>query len=137
MIKGIRFNKEITVAVENKVGALADISKTLSDSGINLDAVAGYASGNEAKIMIVADNAQGAQEVLRKSGYKSIKENEIVVVELENKPGALKYITQALAAEGLDIKHIYGTACACASGCPCRLVLSTSDNNKAMACLKK
>ena len=135
MIKTARSGKEIAVTVVNKIGVLADISKTLSEHGINLDAVSGYALGKEAKITFLADDAQRALDALKKSGYKSIKENEVLVLEIENKPGALKNITESLAAQGVDIKQIYGTACV--SGCPAKVVISTSDNNKALVCFRK
>jgi len=135
MIKTAKCAKEISVTVANKIGLLADISKILSERGMNLDAVSGYTLGKEAKITFLADDAQRALDALKKSGYKSIEEKEVVILEIENKPGALKNITEVLAAQGVDIKHIYGTACA--SGCPAKVVISTNDNNKALVCFRK
>ena len=136
MLKSAKLSKEISLAVANKVGILADISKLLLDAGVNIEAVAGYAAGNEAKIMLVTADVQKSMESLKKSSYaSSIKESEVLLVELENKPGALKLITAALASGGIDIKQIYGTACTC--GCPAKIVFSTSDNKKALALLNK
>ncbi|MFH0762422.1 MAG: ACT domain-containing protein [Candidatus Omnitrophota bacterium] len=130
-----KLSGEIAVTAANKVGVLADMSRLLSEAGINIEAAAGYAAGNEAKIMIVtADNA-AAVGALKNAGYASLKENEVVIVDLENKPGALKEITLTLASSGVDIKQLYGTACS--SGCPSRLVFSTSDNQKALEALKR
>lgn len=135
MLKGAQLGKEIVVTLVNKIGILADMSKLLADHGINIEAVAGYAVGNEAKIMLVTDDNLRASDALKKAGYKSLKENETVILELENKPGALKYITSKLASEGIDIKQVYGTACP--SGCPAKIVISTSDNEKAIVAFKK
>lgn len=129
-----QLSREIAVTVANKVGVLADISRLLSESGINIEAVAGYVLGSEAKLMVVAADNAAATEILKKAGYASLKENEVLVVDLENKPGALKEITVTLAASGVDIKQVYGTACS--SGCPSRIVFSTSDNQKAVEALK-
>ena len=135
MIKAVKICKEVVVTVVNKIGVLADMSDLLSRQGINIEAVAGYAVNSEAKIMlVVADNLK-AVNALKKSGYNSLKENDVIIVELENKPGALKVISAKLAAEGVDIKMIYGTVCS--AGCPAKIVLSTSDNNKAVGALKK
>ena len=130
----MKLGKELVVTMPNKVGILANISKILADHGINVEGVAGYAQNNEAEIMIVADDTLRAKEALQKSGYKSIKENEIVIVDLVNKPGALKEIGSKLASENIDLKYVYGTACP--SGCPARLVLATSDNAKAVVAMK-
>lgn len=135
MVKNAEMGKEILVTVANKIGILANMSKVLGDHGINIEGVAGYAQGSEAKIMIVTDDVLRAKEALVKAGYKSLKEKEVVVVDLINKPGALKSITAKLAEEKIDILYTYGTSCP--EGCPARLILSTSDNEKALVAIKK
>jgi hypothetical protein len=135
MIKTARLGKEIVLTVVNKIGILADMSKIISSHGINIEAVAGYATNNEAKIMMVTDDNLRAGDALKKAGYKSVKEEEVVIVELENKAGALKLVTSNLASEGIDIKHVYGTTCP--GGCPTKIVLSTSENEKALLIFKK
>jgi len=136
MIKAVRSAKEIAVTVVNKIGVLAEMSKILSSEGINIEAVAGYAADDQtAKIMLVAADSLKAVGALKKAGYNSLQEKEVVIVELENKTGALKLITAKLAAAEIDIKQIYGTTCA--AGCPASIVISTVDNEKALAALKK
>ena len=136
MIKSANLAKEIVVTMANKIGVLADISKLIADHGINIEAVAGYAQNdNNAKIMLVTEDNLRVSDALKKSGYKSLIESEVIVVELENKTGALKYLTAKLAAEGIDIKSIYGTTCT--ANCPARMVLSTVNNEKALVALKK
>ena len=134
MIKDVRLAKEILVSEKNKVGVLANISKILVDSGINIQGVAGYAVDKEAKIMLVTEDNLRAVEAIKKAGYKAVKESEVVMAELINKPGALKSFTAKLAAGGIDIKYAYGTICS--AGCPGRIVLSTSDNEKAVVLFK-
>lgn len=136
MLKGVRQGKEIKINVANKIGILSDMSKVIADYGINIEALAGYAMDDKtAEIILITDDNLRASEALKKSNYKSIKEADVVIVDLENKPGALKHITSALAAKDIDINYIYGTSCA--EGCPSRVVLSTSDNQKALLVLKK
>ena len=135
MIKDANLGKELVVTAENKVGILAKMSKMLADHGINIEGVAGYtAENNQAKIMIVAEDTLRAKEALQKAGYNNMKENEVVVVDLENSPGALKSITAKLAAESIDIRYMYGTACP--SGCPARIILATNNNEKAVVLFK-
>ena len=134
MLKDVNLGKELVVSLPNKVGILADISKILADHGINIEGVAGYAQGTDAKIMIVAEDTLRAKEALLKGGYKAVKESEVLVLDLENKPGALKVITAKLAKDGIDIRYAYGTACP--SGCPARLIIATSANEKALVSLK-
>ena len=138
MLRNVQLGKELVISVSNKIGVLADISKILADHGLNILAVAGYAEVNlpdAARIMVTCDDNLRAQDALRKSGYSNIKEREVVMVDVENKVGALKMITGKLSAEGIDIKYIYGTTCL--GGCPSRVVFTTSDNEKAIVVFKK
>ncbi len=135
MIASVHLAKEISVTIVNKIGILADISEIIANHGINIEAVAGMAIDNKATLMILTSDNLRAIEALKQKGYKSAVENEVVVVELENKPGALKNVAKKLAAETIDIKHIYGSACV--GECPSKIVLSTSDNDKAVVVLKR
>ncbi len=135
MIKNAQLGKEIVVTIANKIGVLADMSRVLADHGINIEAVAGYATDNEAKIMLVTDDNLRATDALKKSGYRGAKENPVVILELENKSGALKNISAKLAEQGIDINYLYGTTCP--GACPARIVLSTSNDEKALVAFKK
>jgi len=134
MVKDVSLGKELVIALPNKVGILANMSKILADHGINIEGVAGYAVNNEAKLMLVVDDTLRAREALQKGGYKFTNEHEVVIVNLENKPGALKGITAKLASAKIDIVYTYGTVCS--GSCPARLIISTNDNEKAMILLK-
>jgi len=135
MVKDVRLGKEISITVVNKIGVLADMSKILASGGINIEGVAGYAAMDKtAKIMLVTEDSVRAVDALTKAGYKC-QEKEVIIVDLENKTGALKTITAKLAAEDIDINQIYGTACT--AGCPAKIVISTSDNEKALIAFKK
>ncbi|MBI4844997.1 MAG: hypothetical protein HY810_00730 [Candidatus Omnitrophica bacterium] len=135
MIKRLIVTKQVAVAVVNDVGALARITSFLVNHGINVEAVAGYARniGDEAELMFVTNDNIAAIGELACHGYNVIREDDVIIVELENSPGALKNISERLAQSGINITYIYGTACP--SGCPAKLVLATSDNNRAVQAL--
>jgi hypothetical protein len=135
MVRKVDLGKQIVVSAANKIGVLADMSKLITQHGLNIEAVAGYVTDQEAKIMLLTDDNLRAMDALKKAGYKSIKEEEVIVMELENKPGALKYVTEQLATKNVDIKYTYGTVCS--SNCPAKLIISSSDNDKALVALKK
>lgn len=134
MIRNANMGKELVLTVPDKMGMMANASKVLADHGINIEGVAGYGMGKEAKIMIVTKDALRAEEALKKAGFKSMETKEVVVVELENKPGALKSITAKLLDAKIDIRYLYGTTCV--EGCPAAIILSTSDNEKALVIFK-
>jgi hypothetical protein len=135
MIKGVSLGEEIVITTENKVGLLADISRIMSESGINIEAVVGYEYDKKARILLVTSANLLMMDALKKRGYDSVKETEVVEVDLENKPGAVKVVTTELANAGIDIHYIYVTSCT--MGCSSKMVLETSDNEKTIALLQK
>lgn len=136
MIKRVALAEEIIITTKNKVGLLADISKMLAEEGVNIEAAVGYEVADTAKLMIVTSANLRIVGELKKKKYKSVEEIEVVMVELENKPGALKVVTTDLKKAGIDIRHLYVTSPS-SSGGSSRMVLQTSDNEEAIAILSK
>jgi len=137
VIRKMSKGKEIAVGVENEVGVLTRITSFLVNHGINLEAIAGKATrpGEAAGIMFITDNNSGAIDALMKHGFTDIQENSVLIVELENHPGALKNISEVLAQNSINIMYLYGTTCM--GGCPAKLIIATSDNDRAFRLLSE
>jgi hypothetical protein len=125
-----RQGKEIVVTVNNRIGLLFDISKLTSEKGISILAVCSVATGPESVIRLVTDDNLRAKELLNASGYVA-EEERVITAELPHKPGILKRITQALALEEIDIRHLYATALVGQE--KCLVVLHTSNDEHALA----
>jgi hypothetical protein len=136
MIKSVNLGEEIVITAKNRIGILADIALMLSNNGINIDAAMGYEADGTAKLFLVTKANIVIVDELRKKGYKPIKETEVVVVDLENKPGALKVVTTALKEKSIDIKHLYVTSPMSGANSS-RMVFKTSDNETAIAVLSE
>jgi hypothetical protein len=137
MLKKAMMTKQISITVVNKIGVLDIMAGYLADRGINIEAVAGYdiPGSGQAVISLVVDNTPRAIEAINKRGFGAIEEEDVILVELDNKPGALKTVTSLLAHKDINISYIYATASPEAS--PVRVILSTSDNKAAFVTLKK
>jgi len=129
--------KQISVTVVNKIGVLDVMAGYLADRGINIEAISGYEvqGSDKSTVMLVVDNTRRASEAIKERGFGSIEENDVILVELDNKPGALKTVTNILALKGINIKFIYATTSL--EACPVKLIISTSDNEAAFISLKK
>ncbi len=134
MIKNVYLGEEIVITAKNKVGLMADISKTLANEGVNIEAVLGYEVGKTGKILLVTNANIRIVNALKKK-YKSVKETEVVIVNLENKPGALKVVTTELGKAKIDIKYLYITSSS--SSDSSRMVLQTADNETSIALLSR
>lgn len=136
MIRNLVKGKEISVSVANEVGVLAKMTSFLVNHGINIETIVGYSSnmGNQGELIFITDNNVAAVGELLNNGYEDIRETDVIIVELENRPGTLKNISELLSANDININYLYCTTCS--RGCPAKIVLSTSDNDRAFEILK-
>ena len=137
MLRKATLVRQIYVTVNHEAGVLNRMADHLADRGINIEAVAGYeiTGTDKARVMLVVEDTRRATDLLRQKGFTPLEEREEILVELENKPGALKSVTSLLAAKGINIRQIYGTMSTEKS--PVRVVMATSDNQAAIVALKK
>jgi len=137
MLKKAVLTKQIYVTVDNEIGMLNKLADHMADRGINIEAIAGYEvqGTNKARIMMVVEDVRRACDALKEKGFASVDVKEELLVELDNRPGALKVVTGLLATKEINIKQIYGTASPGES--LVRVILATSDNQKALVALKK
>jgi len=135
MIRNVSIAEEIVISTRNKVGLLADVSAITASHGMNIEALLGYESGATARILLITNGNLLIINELRKRKYKFIKETEVLVVDLTNKPGALKVLATELKNNKIDIRYVYVTSCSC--GGSGRIVLQTADNEKTMSLLTR
>lgn len=127
-----RLGKELHFEVPDKVGLLNEISSALAGAGVNIITISAYAKEGKAKFLMVTSDSAKATEVLKGKGYE-VKENEVVLYELENKVGAAADMTKKLADAEVNMDYLYGTTGA--ADTPALLVISSNNNAKAVEVL--
>ena len=101
--------KQLSVYLENKVGALAEICQLISDRSINLLAICAIDTVEEAVLRIVAEDEAETLEALRRAGFRVV-ETDVFLLELDNVPGATGRMATKLAKAGVNIDYIYASA---------------------------
>lgn len=124
---------ELKVVTRDRVGATADLSKMISEKGVNIEDICVYAMGGDAVFYIVTDNNERLEKILSEKGYR-VEKREVVMLSLENRLGALQEVADKLKQENIDIKYLYGTMAG--KGERTTIVFSSSDNEKAVEVLK-
>ena len=124
---------QIIITVDNKVGSLAEIATAVASSGINLTAICAYAADNKGMIMFVSDNNELAKKILKAKKY-NIREEEVILISLDNRPGSLQSVTKKIAELGIDLNLLYGSVEK--SGKTSRIVLISEDNDAVLTVLK-
>jgi hypothetical protein len=120
--------KQLSFVVENRVGLLADVTGALASRKINITALVAYELDKQGVFMMLTDNNPAAKRVLAKYGAKAVEE-DVVLLELPDRPGALQSAVDSIAEAGIDILYVYATA-GKKTGTLC--VMQTVDNKKAI-----
>ena len=100
--------KQLTVALENRPGALAQMAQVLADAKVNVVALLGSTAGTQGSAQVVVDQIGKAKKALDKAGM-SYTEGTLEQFELNNKPGVLAEVAGKLAKKGMNIDSAYAT----------------------------
>lgn len=116
--------KDLTVTLEDRPGTLAAMGEALGKAGINIEGACGFPVGGKGIAHLVVEDAAGARRALEQAGIQVSGERDVLVINVEDKPGALGSISRKVADAGVNIEVFYLAS-------RTRLVLGTSDNAKA------
>jgi hypothetical protein len=75
-----RMAKEVTVRLENEIGALDDIARAVADRGVNVLAVCAWVEGAHAVIRLLTDDSVRVLDVLRGRSYEA-REMDVLVTD--------------------------------------------------------
>ena len=101
---------QLNLKLENETGTLARLCRDLADGGVNLLALsAPVTKGKTGPIRLLVQNRELAENAVSRAGYEYTVE-EVLFVELKNRPGALAKAVEKLAKARVPVKYAYATA---------------------------
>jgi hypothetical protein len=121
--------KDLTVILENRPGGLGDLGEATGKAGINIEGVCGATEGREGLIHILVGDADATRAALSDAGFAVRGERDVLVVDVEDRPGAMGEVARRLGNAGVNIDLVYTTFG------DVRLVLGVDDVDKARAAL--
>lgn len=101
--------KQLTVYVPDAPGTLARVTRALADGKVNITGLVCIGTGERSPVRVLTNSPARAKKALQAAGYHPI-EDEVVVVTLPDKPGALAAVAERLAAAGININYAYATS---------------------------
>src|ERR671914_67194 len=78
---------DLVIDIENTPGALARVAAAISDAGVNIAAATCLGPGERAELHILVPHAEAAKHLLAISHLAVTREREVVVVDVEDRPG--------------------------------------------------
>jgi hypothetical protein len=98
---------DLVIDIENKPGALAEVAAAISDAGVNIAAATCIGPGERAELHILVPYAEAVKHALAISHVAVTREREVVVVDVEDRPGVLADLTRKIARAGVNLDLVY------------------------------
>ena len=96
----------IIVMAKNEIGVIADISRVLADSHINIETISTEALDDMGTITLTTDDYDGALRALTDAGFKTVTDDSLIV-SLRDEPGALAKVAEKLKQGGVNIQSLH------------------------------
>jgi hypothetical protein len=101
---------QLNLSLDSEIGTLARLCRDLAHGGVNLLALSAPEVGRDKGLVrLLVPNRELAAQALTKAGYTFAVE-EVLFVELKNRPGALAKAVEKLARARISIRYAYATA---------------------------
>jgi hypothetical protein len=98
---------DLVIDIENSPGALAEVAAAISDAGVNIAAATCVGAAKRAELHILVPHAGAARHALGISHVGVSREREVVVIEVEDRPGVLADLTRKIARAGVNLDLVY------------------------------
>ena len=98
--------EQIAIFLENKSGRMAEITAILAQSGINIRAMSLADTADFGILRLIVNDTERARQILKENGF-TVGTTEVIVVEVEDKPGGLARVLQIIKEGELNIEYMY------------------------------
>ena len=98
---------DLVIDIENAPGALAEVAAAISDAGVNIAAATCLGAGERTELHILVPHAEPVRHAFAISHLAISREREVVVVDVQDRPGVLADLTRKIARAGVDLDLVY------------------------------
>ena len=97
---------QISVFLENRTGQLAEITKLLSDAGVDIRALSIAETTDYGLARMIVDDCHKASRILLQHG-DILSMTPVWAVEVPDRPGGLAQVLGVLAEAHVDVEYMY------------------------------
>ena len=100
--------KDLTIALENRPGALAEMGEALGRAGVSVDGGGAFVVEAIGVAHFLFADGLAARKALEAAGIRVLEERDVLVQRLnQTEPGQLGKISRRMAEAGVNIEVIY------------------------------
>ncbi len=119
---------DLTVILRNVPGTIADLGEAAGNAGVNLIGACGFECGGEGVMHVLVEDGAAARRAFEEAGMEVRAEREVLVADVQDRPGGLGRVARSVADAGVNVDLVYLTA----DG---RLVLGPDDIDRARSAI--
>jgi len=101
--------KQLSIFVENRVGALLDVTSVLRESGIDMRAFSVAETTDFGIVRLIVNKPSEARDKLKAAGL-TVVETPVIGVLLEDTPGTFHSVLETLFKANVSIEYTYAFA---------------------------
>jgi hypothetical protein len=98
--------KQLSIFSENKPGRLKKITQVLAEEGVNILAINIASSNGFGVLRFIVDKHEQAYQKLKQKNF-TVSINEVLAIELVDRPGGLFEVAAILAKKRINIENAY------------------------------
>src|SRR5512139_959839 len=98
---------DLTVTMEDKPGSLAKVGEALGKAGINIEGMCAMTLGGKGVVHILVEDAVKARRALQANHIEVVGEQEVLVLDIEDRPGVAGNMARRLANAEVNINFAY------------------------------
>lgn len=125
--------KQISVFVENRQGAVMDITSVLTEAGINIRAISIADTADFGVVRLIVDKRKEALSALREAKM-TVRETDVLALEIDDTPGSFHRALKTLNDNKVMIEYCYGFVSPMGGGAT--IILKCDDQEKAHGALE-
>jgi hypothetical protein len=103
--------RDLTVILEHRPGELARLGEVIGEAGVRVGGLAAFTGEGRGVVHVLLDDQAVAlcRAALERAGMGIADEREVMVVEVEDRPGAIGELCRQLADANVNVDLAYTT----------------------------
>ncbi len=99
---------QLVIALANRPGTLARLCSTFGEAGVNITAILAPEGKKTGKVSLMVEDLVAARDALKGANLR-FSEEEVLEVDVDNRPGAFGKVASKLAKSKINIDYVYVT----------------------------
>ncbi|MDD4188765.1 MAG: ACT domain-containing protein [Eubacteriales bacterium] len=125
--------EQISIFIENRKGRLADVTRLLASSGINISALSIADTADFGILRLIVNDPDKAIKILKAHDY-TVSRTNVIAIAVEDKPGGLADVLEILESYNIDVEYMY--AFVGGNSQKALVIMRLSDTDKALSILR-